>query len=271
VRALRRNTDLENFTIAGTGGEFNGFLNDHALRLAREWPMKSMARTQHDSGTWQTGMAALLKSQVLLIDDHPLMRAGLALLFNQEPDLQVVAEVSNADDAVELVKRTEIDIAVIDVLLPTMSGISLAAQLLEINPRMKILALSAIDEPVMIATMLRAGATGYACKAQPPSEIRDAVRLVLQGVRYLPPRVPESAVLALVENKTGHPFERLTRREREIFELLIRGRSNDEIGSRLFIARRTVETHRQRIMKKLAAHSIIDMIRAAARHGALAD
>ena len=123
----------------------------------------------------------------------------------------------------------------------------------------------------MIATMLRAGATGYALKSQPPNEIKEAVRAVLQGIRYLPPRIPEHAILPLVENNSGHPFERLTRREREIFELLIRGRSNDEIGSRLFIARRTVETHRQRIMKKLAAHSIIDMIRAAARHGALAD
>lgn len=216
-------------------------------------------------------MAALLKSQVLLVDDHPLMRAGLALLFDQEPDLQVVAEVSCANDAIEVVKRTPVDVAIIDVLLPTMSGISLAAQLLELRPEIKVLALSALDEPIMVATMLRAGATGYACKSQPPTEIKEAVRVVLGGQRYLPPRVPESAVLPFIENRAGRPFERLTRREREIFELLIRGRSNDEIGSRLFIARRTVETHRQRIMKKLAAHSIIDMIRAAARHGALAD
>jgi two-component system, NarL family, response regulator FusR len=217
------------------------------------------------------GMAAVFKSQLLLVDDHPLMRAGLTLLLGQEPDLQVVAAVACASDAFDVVKRSHIDVAIIDVLLPTMSGISLAAQLLELDPNIKILALSAVDEPMMIATMLRAGATGYALKSQPPNEIKEALRTVLQGLRYLPPRIPEQAILPLADSNAGHPFERLTRREREIFELLIRGRSNDEIGSRLFIARRTVETHRQRIMKKLAAHSIIDMIRAAARHGALAD
>ena len=217
------------------------------------------------------GMAALLKHQLLLVDDHPLMRAGLALLFGQEPDLHVVAECSCAIDAFEAIKRCHVDVAIIDVLLPTMSGISLAAHLLELDPNIKVLALSAVDEPIMIATMLRAGAIGYALKSQSPAEIRDALRTVLSGSRYLPPSIPEQSVLPLVETHAGHPFERLTRREREIFELLIRGRSNDEIGSRLFIARRTVETHRQRIMKKLAAHSIIDMIRAAARHGALAD
>jgi DNA-binding NarL/FixJ family response regulator len=216
-------------------------------------------------------MAALLKYQVLLVDDHPLMRAGLALLLSQEPDLHVVASVACANDAFDVVKRCHIDVAIIDVLLPTMSGISLAAHLLELDPHIKVLALSAVDEPVMIATMLRTGAIGYALKSQSPSEIREALRTVLRGSRYLPPSIPEHTVVPLVETKTGHPFERLTPREREIFELLIRGRSNDEIGSRLFIARRTVETHRQRIMKKLAAHSIIDMIRAAARHGALAD
>jgi DNA-binding NarL/FixJ family response regulator len=177
----------------------------------------------------------------------------------------VAIEPVSWDELLEL-----IDIAIVDVLLPTISGISLAAELIEIDPAVKVLALSAIDEPIMIAAMLRAGATGYAIKSQPPNELREAVHSVLQGTRYLPPRVPETAVLPLVEHKPD-PFARLTPREREIFELLIRGRSNDEIGSRLFIARRTVETHRQRIMKKLSAHSIIDMIRAAARHGALAD
>jgi two-component system, NarL family, invasion response regulator UvrY len=216
-------------------------------------------------------MAALLKYQVLLVDDHPLMRAGLSLLLSQETDLHVAASVACANDAFDVVKRCPIDIAIIDVLLPTMSGISLAAHLLELDPHIKVLALSAVDEPIMIATMLRAGAIGYALKSQSPGEIREALRTVLRGSRYLPPSIPEHSVGPLVESKAGHPFERLTPREREIFELLIRGRSNDEIGTRLFIARRTVETHRQRIMKKLAAHSIIDMIRAAARHGALAD
>lgn len=216
-------------------------------------------------------MAAVLKSQTLLVDDHPLFRAGLALAIDREPDLQVAAEVGNSAEACDVLRRMPIDIAVIDVLMPKTNGISLATELLEVRHEVKILALSVLDEPVMIAAMLRAGASGYALKTQPPSEIIAAIREVLTGQIYLPPRVSREAVLSLVNGKTERPLERLTRREREIFDLLIHGNTNEQIGSRLFISRRTVETHRQRIMKKLATHSIVDMIRLAARQGALAE
>lgn len=216
-------------------------------------------------------MVDVLRSQILLVDDHPLFRAGLALCLSAEPDLQVVAEASTADEAVTRVRDEIIDIAVIDVLMPTTTGISLASQLIEVKPTLKILGLSVLDEPTIIASMLRAGAAGYALKTQPPQEVTEAIRAVLAGVRYIPPRVSQPAVMALVGGHGEQPLHRLTRREREIFDLLIRGHSNDEIGCRLFIARRTVETHRQRIMKKLATHSILDMIRVAARQGALSE
>jgi DNA-binding NarL/FixJ family response regulator len=193
------------------------------------------------------------------------------MVLGVEPDLQVVAEASTAGEAVNLIGERFVDIAVIDVLMPTTTGISLASQLLEVRPHLKILGLSVLDEPTIIASMLRAGAAGYALKTQPPQEVTEAIRAVLGGVRYIPPHVSQPAVLALVGGVGEQPLQRLTRREREIFDLLIRGHSNDEIGSRLFIARRTVETHRQRIMKKLATHSILDMIRVAARQGALAE
>jgi len=216
-------------------------------------------------------MVDVLRSQTLLVDDHPLFRAGLAMLVSAEPDLQVVGEASTAEEAVTFVRNAVIDIAVVDVLMPTTSGISLASQLAEANPHLKILGLSVLEEPTIIASMLRAGASGYALKTQPPNEITDAIRAVLAGIRYIPPQVSRTAVMTLVHGDGEQPLRKLTRREREIFDLLIRGHSNDEIGSRLFIARRTVETHRQRIMKKLATHSILDMIRVAARQGALAE
>ncbi len=216
-------------------------------------------------------MAAVLKSQTLLVDDHPLFRAGLALAIDREPDLQVAAEVGTPSDAVDVLKRQQVDIAVVDVLMPKTNGISLATELLEVQRDLKVLALSVLDEPVMIAAMLRAGASGYALKTQPPAEIIEAVREVLSGTVYLPPRVSREAVLSLVQGNGERPLERLTRREREIFDLLIHGNTNEQIGSRLFISRRTVETHRQRIMRKLATHSIVDMIRLAAREGALSE
>lgn len=215
-------------------------------------------------------MVSVLKSQALVVDDHPLFRIGLALTIGKEPDIEVVAQASSAAEAVEVARHLPFDIAVIDVLMPCTSGVTLASQLREVRPGCKILALSVLDEPSIIALMLRAGATGYALKTQPPEEIVDAIRTVLGGGRYLPPIVSPDTVMSLLGSHVDRPLQRLTPRELEIFELLIRGHTNDEIASKLFIARRTVETHRQRIIKKLAAHSVVEMIRIAARQGALA-
>jgi DNA-binding NarL/FixJ family response regulator len=117
--------------------------------------------------------------------------------------------------------------------------------------------------------MLRARACGFALKTQPVDEVLEAIRQVIRELRYLPPSVPRDAIDFELGTAGSKPLELLTRREREVFELLIRGNSNDEIAARLFIARRTVETHRHRIIKKLSAHSIVQMQRIAARHGGL--
>lgn len=212
---------------------------------------------------------SVIKSHAMLVDDHPLFRAGLAMSLQHEPDLSVVGEAGSPAEAVAILQSTAVDIAVIDVLMPSSSGVSLAPLLIEVQPACKILALSVLDEPAMIATMLQAGAAGYALKSQTASEIMNAMRVVLGGECYLPPEVSSSAVLGLAHGKGARPLMRLTRREREVFDLLIRGKSNDDIAGALFIARRTVETHRQRIMKKLETHSILDMIRVAAKQGAL--
>ncbi|TMQ04941.1 MAG: response regulator transcription factor [Deltaproteobacteria bacterium] len=208
-----------------------------------------------------------MKAAVAVVDDHPLFREGLAAALHREIDLAVVGEAANAEQALELANRVALDVAVVDVLMPTTSGISLTSQLFEIQPRCRVLGLSVIDEPGLIADMLRAHACGYALKTQPTAEIVDAIRQVLGGLRYLPPGVSRDAVDIDLAGTRAHPFMRLTPREREVFELLIRGHSNDEVASKLSIARRTVETHRQRIMNKLSAHSVVQMQRIAALHG----
>lgn len=210
------------------------------------------------------------KAQVVLVDDHPAFREGLAVAIGREPDLDVAAEVGSASEAIELAKRIKIDVAVVDILMPITSGLSLTSELYELQPRCRVLGLSAIDEPGIIADMLRAHASGFALKMQPITEIIDGIRQVLGGLRYLPPGVSRDAVDAELANTEQQPLDRLTRRERQVFELLIRGHTNDEIALQLRIARRTVETHRQRIMNKLSAHSIAQMQRLAARFGGLA-
>lgn len=213
--------------------------------------------------------AARQRSHIALVDDHPLFRQGLAVALRRERDLEVVGDFGSAHEAIELAKHVALDVAVVDILMPTVSGLSLTSELFERQPRCRVLGLSVIDDPGIIADMLRAHACGFALKTQPIAEIIDAVRQVLGGLRYLPPGVSRDAVDAELAGTATRRLERLTPREREVFELLIRGHSNDEIAVRLVISRRTVETHRQRVMNKLSAHSIAQMQRLAARHGGL--
>ena len=121
------------------------------------------------------------------MDDHPLFREGLAVALGRESDLEIVGEAGDAVEAIALATRMELDVAVVDVLMPTVSGLGLASELFELQPNCRVLALSVIDEPCIIADMLRAHACGFALKNQPVAEIVDAIRQVLGGLRYLPP------------------------------------------------------------------------------------
>jgi DNA-binding NarL/FixJ family response regulator len=209
------------------------------------------------------------KVRVGLIDDHPVFRQGLAAVLADDARIDVVGEAGTATEALELVRSTVIDVAIVDILLPSVSGISLTSQLYEIQPSCRVLALSVIDEPCIIADMLRARACGYVLKTQPPEEIIEAIAQVHDGARYLPAQISVHAVDGELAGTPTRPFSRLTPRERQVFELLIRGHSNDEIAASLAIAPRTVETHRQRVMHKLSAHSVVQLQRYAARHGGL--
>lgn len=198
--------------------------------------------------------------RTLIVDDHPLYRLGLRMILSREPDIDVVGETGDPADAVLLAERLMVDVVLVDLCLPVMDGIALTGRLRQANPDCHIVALSAIQEPLQIGQVLDAGAEGYILKTQDTSEIVAAIRAVLGGVRYLPSTI---SAHALEPTNLGL----LSAREREVLELLIDGRSNDDIATSLFVARRTVETHRQRIMKKLGAHTIADLVHVAARLG----
>jgi DNA-binding NarL/FixJ family response regulator len=207
--------------------------------------------------------------RVLIVDDHPMIRHGLAVALRQESAVLQVEEAGNAEEALVVAHHHVLDIAVVDILMPKTSGISLTSQLYELQPQCRVLALSVINEPGLIADMLRAHASGFALKTQPIAEIVQAMYDVLSGKRYLPPGVSHEQVDAELGSEAVNPLKRLSPREYEIFELLIRGRATAEIAAELFISPRTVETHRQRIAAKLSANSLHTMQRLAARHGGL--
>jgi DNA-binding NarL/FixJ family response regulator len=206
-------------------------------------------------------------TRVLLVDDHPLFRQGVAALVGTVPELELVGEAGSFEDVHNILSRTQVDVALVDVYLSPVGGIEITRWLRESYRFCRVLGLSVVEEPCIIAEMLRAGAVGFALKTERPDRIIEAVRSTASGIRYLPPTLSIEALeleLQLVAGSSALDTH-LTRREREIFDLLIQGYNNTEIGSRLFIARRTVETHRHRITKKLNAHSVPELQRLAAR------
>lgn len=206
-------------------------------------------------------------TRVLLIDDHPLFREGLAGAIQAEPDFDVVGQAGSMEELRAVAPHIDPDVAIVDLLMPSVSGIGVTRELCELLPRCRVLGLSAVVDAAAIAEMLRAGASGFALKTQPASEILDAVRRTAVGDRYIPSGVSREAVEAELAGGAPPSLAQLTKREREIFELMIRGYTNPEIASRLFISLRTVETHRHRIVKKVCARSIVEMQRLAARYG----
>jgi DNA-binding NarL/FixJ family response regulator len=212
------------------------------------------------------GVALETGRDAMIVDDHPGYRAGLHVVLAHDARIVSVHEAGTVSAALALARTRLFDLVIVDVLLPETSGLDLVRRLAARQPTARILALSMIDEPIRIAEMLRAGATGYAFKSQPVTEILEAVHQVLDGHQYLPPGLPLTNIFIA---GAPLPLERLTPRERTVFDLLVRGLRNQKVAEQLLVARRTIDAHRRHIMQKLGARSIVDLIRIAMRHGAL--
>ncbi len=217
------------------------------------------------------GASTERRQRIVVIDDHALYREGLRVVLSSERSIEVVGDAGTAREAVELATRVTFDLAIVDISLPDRPGAALIRDLRRIQPRARCLALSMIEAPLTVVDVMRAGATGYTLKSQPTDEILDAVRTALRGDSYLAPRLPDKQIAAIVSGEECEPLDRLSPREREVFELLIRGWNTERVATTLAIAIRTVETHRQRIMNKLGVHSIVELLRLAVRQGLIVD
>jgi DNA-binding NarL/FixJ family response regulator len=209
-----------------------------------------------------------------LIDDHPVFRQGLKLLLEAQGGPRVVGEASGAAEAMQVVAATRPDVVVLDLVFPGgESGISIARQLLGQNRMQRILFCTMAKDPSRVADAFEAGALGYVTKDQSAQELLDAVRAVAAGRRYVASALRTEDVegerRALQER--NRQLDLLTPRERQVFDLTIGGLTASAIGAQLSISTRTVETHRARILQKLHARSVLDLVRIAAQHGLLPD
>lgn len=203
--------------------------------------------------------------RVALVDDHPTFRDALAALL-EDHGFVVVAHAQSANEALALAHTTSIDVTVVDVVMRPTSGVQLTEELARLRPSWRILGLSGRGEPGLIADMLKAGAIGFALKLQPASEIIEALHAVACGQRYLPPAADRERIAMELTTAPTNPLQVLTAREREVFARVIRGSSNDEIATALFLSPRTVETHRLRLTNKLNTRTLLELQRLAARY-----
>lgn len=223
-----------------------------------------MAAPQSPSSSTISSVAG--RARTLIVDDHPLFRVALVEVLARYPDFEVVGEAGSVTEAKDWLAHHTVDLAIIDMVLPEGRAVPLVDYLRTAQPGCRVLAISGVDEPTQMAEMLRAGASGFALKTQPVKEIVDALRAVLEGGRSVPAAARQQ-VDSLLNSPDAWPLERLTPREREVFDLLVAGDTNDDIAAELSISKRTVETHRLHLMTKLAAASLGDLFNLAVRHG----
>jgi DNA-binding NarL/FixJ family response regulator len=211
-----------------------------------------------------------LKTRILLADDHALVRQGLRLVLDAHADLEVVAEASDGVEAVEIVTKGAVDLAVLDVAMPRMTGLQAAATLTRRHPTLKVLMLSMYDSEQYLYEALRAGASGYVLKSAADRDLVEACRAAIRGEPYLYP----AAVTALIRDyleraKTGEeiPQDPLTPREVHVLKLIAEAYTSDRIARDLSISRRTVDRHRENILAKLGMRDRVELTRYAIRRG----
>ena len=192
--------------------------------------------------------------KILIVDDHPLMRKGLALTLNAEPDLNVCSQVADAEEAMSALDEYDPDLAIVDISLPGMSGLELIKHMQALRPEMHSLVVSRHDEALYAERAIRAGARGYVMKLEADDMIVKAVRRVLNGGIYVSEEINERLLLGLAAGRqelAQSPLEVLSDRELEVFELTGRGLGTREIAERLHLSVKTVESYRARIKDKL--------------------
>jgi DNA-binding NarL/FixJ family response regulator len=211
-----------------------------------------------------------MKTRILLVDDHELVRRGIRSLLEAEDDFEVCAEAADGRQAIELVRELTPDVVVMDIGMPGLNGIDATRRIRKTDRRTEVLALSLHESEHFAREVLAAGARGYVFKSDAAHEVVQAVRSILRKKQYLTKRLAESAErLGLAEKKKSNAStgSRLTRREREVMQLVAEGHSSRSISEVLKISVKTTETHRARIMKKLELRSVADLVRYALREG----
>jgi two-component system response regulator NreC len=211
--------------------------------------------------------------RILLADDHTVMRRGIRLLLESQPEFSVVAEASDGRQAVQQAEETQPDVAVVDIAMPNLSGIEAAQRIVTALPNTAIVILSMHSDEGYVLRALKAGAKGYLLKDSAEGDLIEAIKAVHQGKTFFSPEISkmlvEDYVREIRTRGAEDSYDLLTPREREILQLLAERKSNKEIALALNLSPYTIETHRRNLQEKLNLHSLAELILYAVRKGVI--
>jgi len=209
--------------------------------------------------------------RLLLADDHAVVRSGLRLLLEAQPDLVIVGEAENGEEAIRRTAELQPDVVLMDIEMPGMNGIEAARRIKTQSPGASVLALTMYEDDQYFFEMLRAGASGYVPKRAAPDELASAIRAVSRGEVFIHPSLAGRLVQDYLQRRDVEVQEQaagdLTPREQEVLTLIAQGLSNNEIADQLVISAKTVDRHRENIMRKLNLHNRVDLVKYALRKG----
>ncbi len=212
-----------------------------------------------------------MKTRILLADDHVVMRSGLRMVLEKQPDFEVVGEADDGRQAIRLAEELKPDVAVIDIAMPNLNGIDAAKQITASDPKIAVVILSMNADEGYIMRALKYGAKAYLLKDSAEADLIRAVRAVREGKSFFSPAVSrmllEDYVRQLQQRGVEDSYELLSVREREILQLIAEGKANKEVAALLNLSLHTVETHRTHILQKLNLHSVPELILYAVRKG----
>lgn len=203
--------------------------------------------------------------KVLLVDDHTILRQGIHALLSREPDIDVVGEASDGLEALDQVSRLQPHVVIMDLVMPRMNGLEATRQIRERYPDVRILILSMYDDDEYVREIIQAGASGYVLKRVATEDLVKAIHEVHRGLSFLYPPIAAKLIDYVRSVQGGDDVESLTPREREVLKLIAEGTTNQGIANILGVSRKTVESHRANIMRKLEAHDVTDLVKYAIR------
>jgi DNA-binding NarL/FixJ family response regulator len=205
---------------------------------------------------------------VLLVDDHAVVRDGLRCLLEAQGDIDVIGDAGNGREALRQVRQLKPDVVLMDIAMPELNGIEAIIQIRQSSPGVRVLILSMHASSEHVREALKAGAQGYLVKQSAGMEVVEAVRTVHAEGAYLSQKIAGSVVADYIrDQQSERPLDALTRRERQILQLIVEGKSNFEASQSLFLSQKTVETYRCRMMQKLGISRLPQLMRFALRHG----